>query len=935
MNPEIFNQEELNHLEEMKRIWKISPEQYWELLKASKEKVEIYKSIEESIKNLDKNSSLTIKEKVKEKIKLIQERLKKEKWLVEKAVLKLEKEQTETWKWKKLEKNTLNKVEELAKKQWNSFIEKYIPWWSKILYFFEKISNAWNTAKKVYEKKWFFASIPIFFWVLFWKKMLESKEELEKKFKWTKKSIQNTLEKYYSKFKNKKNLHPKLKSQIWKAINDKNIFSKEDLEKLKNILDKNWKITYQDLEKNLTIEKISKFKEYIFNPELLKNLKEQLVQKTYKDLENKYNLNLISGEKKQKAISLIRDLILKMKWIWKWLEEKLLNWDIITLWDIFESWVWTWIDFAGFFFALIWNGIIKWENLAINFYESGKGMFLLSLNSIWLKTEISIEKMFEKLQNLPEEQRRFIEAILYRKSWILASLIWWIFKNFLGLSYELISWVDVSSIKMLGNSFSGNLTEQIKNFEKLEKSFWKSWWTELLKWVSDELKILTQNYEIIQILNQEPTVGKAVKSLTKLNLKNYTISEIIELGKKSWWNIKTFRKGISEMWRFKQSVDSAKIWESMKNWLKWPRSYGFEAEKLKVIQNLDSIRSYQKQAVKTWWMTFLKAFTKLWEVVWLKELPRNIKSFKLEWKWLSKSQVLTKMEALSSFFKDFPGFARTFFWTIPTIAFYGLELNSKKEDESFLEAFLESSSYIISVFWPARLLLNTWMKLEDWWKIEWYDVAWWAMWWVLLWIDTINVWKILLWSWTWSAKALKIWKYILKPITDIWKFLLDSWKIWVKLIDIIKGKWHINWKGIEKVIEDFKKTKFWFIVLALVLGYIWYKEFIEKDYNVLLEKLEKKWIIDKNWEILDHKKLRSEINKLWNEEKIFLAEFIFSTNNLIPLDKVEIKIIWKKLIIKSKDKDLKLDILSGESQIFEWFKDFLWIWIENIDFIDK
>lgn len=146
MGPEIFNKEELNHLEEMKKVWNISPEEYWELLKASKERAKIDASIEESLASLDSNSTLTIEQRVEEKIKLIKERLKKEKWLIDQAKSKAEEE------LKKKKQEALNQLREKADKVLPFWI-----WWA-IFDWAKEMIDSWKEAEE--EKS--------FFWKIFW-----------------------------------------------------------------------------------------------------------------------------------------------------------------------------------------------------------------------------------------------------------------------------------------------------------------------------------------------------------------------------------------------------------------------------------------------------------------------------------------------------------------------------------------------------------------------------------------------------------------------------------------------------------------------------------------------------------------------------------------------------------------------------------------------
>jgi len=878
-------------------------------------------------------------------------------WNIQKSMW-FEAEKEADWKkdWKKIEKKVnelLWTVKEKSKKLWNNETVKKTK---------EKLEQAAKKAKEATKKgintvkksKWFinfidsleklkkqgwiwglFATLVLFIlWIFgFSKEKLKKKVEGKTKevlsWKEAKKVREQVIERIKTDILKIDTLDPKLKADLEKILNDPSIISNENLVELQKRLKKNWKLTLLDLQYLLWKKHFKKLQEEIFSPETRKDLKARvekiIVDKIYKT----YNLDLRQDKRKQLD-----------KLVWKYINinnffelQKKLRWNGANiadlLWVVFSQW---W-DIALFMIEAVSKWIIWPWKLMIYAGKKSTEAISLWLAWLWMKSDISFDKFKEEVDNMNSVERGLLLWTLYRHTWFLSTILWEIAWASSKLLIEWMSSTPVSSFWAWWSAFSNNLDKKTQVFNKLESIFWKKVWSELIKDSLNEIKTLKTNNEIIKLLNKSNNnITTFKKLLSWLDKSKYNEELINNIKNIDATHFPEFREKIAI------KISSLKnVWIStnLKNTLS-QLHFPIEKFEYEFYKNTDDILKYQREAIKSW--TFAKAwkfFTKLWEIQWYSNLSRDLE--KLHFEKLSKSQALNKMQALKKLFLDFPEFSRSFFWTVPEIAFVWLALTWKKEDETFTETMLDTMKYMIPIVWPIKMILSAKVSLNKEW-IKWYNVTEWAAWVALLWVDASFVWKTILSWWSGTEKVLKIWSHILKPITSSYKFWRDSYKMWKNLFDVVNAEWKINWwelssKSIEIIKKWFKTKKRIWIIIALLVAW-WYvtHEIFKDDIWDEYKKLMEKWIIDNQWNIKNYEKLKKEFNNMDLDEKEAMIEIIFLMAR-VPTSWLEFKINNDKLDIISHENSIQSDwiLRDNEWKILKTL-DMIWFSAKNINF---
>jgi len=543
---------------------------------------------------------------------------------------------------------------------------------------------------------------------------------------------------------------------------------------------------------------------------------------------------------------------------------------------------------------------------------------------LWLKEDISYDKFKEQIQNMNSVERWLLLGTLYRHTWFLSTILGEIAQTSTRLLIEWMSSAPVSSTKAWWAALRWNIDKQTQVFMKLEEVFWQSAGTETIKSSLKEIQKLKTNNEIIRLLNESNNDVKTFKNALlklkdKTTLDTHIINEILNI------NTNDFPKLREEISTKVTTLRNTWISTTLKNKL---TQLGFPVSKYEYefYKNTDDILRYQREAIKTWVFSKIwKFWTKLWEIQWYSNLSRDLE--KLHFENLSKSQALTKMQALKKLFLDFPELSKSFFWAVPEIAFFGLALSSKKEDESFMETMLDTMLYMIPVVWPIKMVLSAKASLNEEW-VQWYNIAEAGAWAALFWIDSSYIIKTSLAWWSGTEKIVKIWSHILKPITSPYKFWRDLVKAGVNMYDVVKAEGKINWWTLSKRSKDIIKkwlstwnAKVIALSIIAVWGYIWYelfKEDIWEEYKELMEK----WIIDNQWHIINYDKLKEEFDKMDLGEKEAMIEIIFLM--------ASVSTTWLKFKITE---NAKLNIISYNDKIkSDWIlKDPEWKILKTLD----
>ena len=929
----------ITELEEKFNI-KVSPEDLKKYKDAifSKKEVDKIQAWFSSVSELAKTKLAILKEKAGK-----QEQIKKSQEFLKNTIKNSKEESSKAVEWvtKAMEELGNSEIIKDTKEKWTELTEKTkeltkksvetikkSKWMISFIAWLEELKEKWGIGG-------FLATIMLFIlWFLGFNKdkiKEKTKEKAKDVLKWKEaekvrkaivESIQNDLLKL-------KKLSPKIAEELEKILKDPNIISKENLLELQKRLKTNWKLTLLDLKFILWKEKFEKLQKDIFGPEIRKQLKAEAEKKIVDQIYATYNLDLKKDKRAEleklvsKYIKIDNFIALDRKFKWEWVSLG----DLLSL-SFSEGW-----NIALFAIEAVGKWIIWPWKLIIYAGKKWTETISLWLAWLWIKDDIKLDKFKEEVQNMNSVERGLLLWTLYRHTGFLSTILGEIAQTSTRLLIEWMSSAPVSSTKAWWAALRWNIDKQMQVFMKLEKIFWQSAWTEAIKSSLNEIKKLKTNNEIIRLLNESNNDIKTFKNALSTLDKNKLDINIINTVKDI--NANSFSKLREEISNKVTTLRNTWISTTLKNTL---TQLGFPLSKYEYefYKNTDNILRYQKEAIKTWVLSKIwKFWTKLWEIQWYSNLSRDLE--KLHFENLSKSQALTKMQALKKLFLDFPDLSKSFFWAVPEIAFFGLALSSKKEDESFMDAMLDTMLYMTPVVWPIKMILSARTSLNEEW-VQWYNMAEAGAWVVLLWIDTSFIIKTGLGWWSNTEKVVKIWSHILKPITSPYKFWRDLVKTSINMYDIVKAEWKINWwKLSKKSIDIIKKwlktwkTKTFILSIIAAWGYAWYELFKEDIWDEYKELMEK-WIIDNQGHIVNYKKLKEEFNKMDLNEKESMIEIIFLMAS-VPTSSLNFKIRNNKLEIISHDENIQSDWILKDS---EWkilkILDSIWFNYKNIDF---
>jgi len=726
---------------------------------------------------------------------------------------------------------------------------------------------------------------------------------------------------------NNKHINPILKEELEKIINNTDLISNDNLIKLKNILEKKGKLSFSDLKYIIWDDKLREIQEIIWTPKNKELLKAEAEKTLIDEIYKKYSLD-IRKDKRVELEKLIKENVNVENYFD--LQEQLVNWKKISVWDLLSAMTSQWLDFAILSIQMVAKWIIPTGKLLIYMWKKSTESISIWLASAWLWSEMSIDSFKKQIEWMSDVEKWLLMWTLYRQTWFLSTLLWNIASGSTRLIIDSLSNTTIKSSTAWWAAFTNNIDSQIVNFTKIENMFWKSAWSELIKNSLSEIKKLKTNNEIIRILNESNNNAEQFKKLlNKLDSKSLDLNIINSIKNLDIKDFLELRKAISRWIIIQTTWFSEKLSKSLNNLWFAKAKYEF-----KLYESTNKILAFQKEAIRWWKLGWLWKFMNYFSnISWHMDLSRSLDS--LHFENLSKAKALNKMQAISKMFQEFPILAKSVFWAVPEIAFFWLAINWKKEDESWLKAMIDTWSYMLPIVWPIRMTLSASWALENW-EAKWYDVAEWWVWVTLGIIDTLYITKII--ATGWNQKTIKILWYIAKPITSSYALIRDSIKTWINIKDTIKAEWKINWSKLwEWALNKIKKApkSLKWIILGIVLAgwYIWYellKDDIWDEYKNLLDK----WIINNKWEIIDNNKLKEKYKTMSIEDKKSIIELIFmlskvSTSNLeFNLDSNN------NLTVISHSKEIRTNwILTDDRTNILELLDLIWIKPLSIKFI--
>lgn len=794
--------------------------------------------------------------------------------------------------WVKKAVNELEeKTKEFTSKEWvNKMIWEWLNYavtWVK-----EMISGFFEFLWNIPFFGWFFKALWAALW--FWKKEEIIKEVWEKVTKIDeeniKKEIKNTIVSSNITY-DEKILNEKFKNI---SNNDLNIIN----QKIKS----EWKISLDDI-KNLETFKWLFSKEWIkkalLNEEKSEKIRETLKTKFIEEIEKKYNKTL-SPEKITKLEELIKDN-LKIN---DAMAETIAKIEVdkkIELWEILSIFKNTWVDTLSFSIKLITNWIIDISDIWIDFVNSWKELISHAIRIttwfLWIENEITIDTFNKEIENLTTKEKAILLALLYRKWGAILNIVWNISAFVSRLTIESISNTTVNTLDAWHASFKSDHLKQAEQIEKIIKNLWwnidnEAW---VLRKAIDSAENVRKNYQILNILETNwENIWTSIKELKNIWIEikwNPTtlsaLKDNLRLNFNSLFNPKWFL-----------------IEENLLNkfWF-WAKASLYEFN-----NQLEKLITHQRNVFE--WRILMRPFTKINEFFSMPKLARVWEQLAFNFDSLDEAKNFVKK--ISIFWQKSPELIKRIFDKLPIFVVAWISRNS---DKWFFEEFQTEALYLFPIVWPIMLLNKAWLDWKAWLKAENITEA--TIWWALLTMDWVIMWKEFVRNWlTW------MWRYFIKPITDIYSIGRWTANFWYDTYKLAKAR------EFEKIYANaLEKTKLlnWrakAIAIAMFLIAWW------ATYAYASSKSEDMWEYFKDWKILDEK-IKTDFDKISISEKEEIIKILYFTEmweNLIK--NINFKIKWTELIIDSKNKQVQANFITT-SYIKE---NLINLWLDSVTF---
>lgn len=458
---------------------------------------------------------------------------------------------------------------------------------------------------------------------------------------------------------------------------------------------------------------------------------------------------------------------------------------------------WMMIDFI---MELLENKIVWYDDIAISVGDNFIWYWVMTVKLLtdsmgkffW---EISLDKLQEYANKvtLSDTEKEFLAFVLYRKWWLVFSLLWssaWLLTKF--ILYPIAeAYQDVSEFGAWKNAVTWNLKKQQDIIRNINSKLWSiSSWSDVFdKAFSDSLKKMDDFYEFWSWYSKnEDRFKKSWKTLAEfishekydLNVaKRFVNDDALKLVWNNTDHIRIIRGSIAQSIQWVGTALSKATWDLATvvwTYFKWVASTKQVFERYWSL--LDEIAITFKDIIgkdefldplKRVFKHNLKLWSQLSEFVWLSD--NLILSFKNPWEakiWIEQTMAL---------FRKSPESLKFLFWKVPILAVAWLELT---KDDPTVKWFLNDLMMLVPVVWPMYILWNEAVTLDNW-KIAftWSAIeTWFALW--FLWYDSYYLVKECSLHW---FKGLT--KAIGRPFVDMWELWVATsraWFIWSKYV---------------------------------------------------------------------------------------------------------------------------------------------------------
>lgn len=763
------------------------------------------------------------------------------------------------------------KLKEITSKEW---MEKIAGEWLNLAksWIGEAISWLFDFLSKIPFIGWLFAALGKMFW--FWTKLEETKEIVKDK---VENIDKDNIKKQVSKIITD-NKAPITDDNLNKSLNS---ISDEDYKKINAKLEKKEAITLNDL-KNLDSFKA------LFSKEAIKeNIKESAEKGKIKltellkiEIEKKYNISL-DDNKINKLKELIKnDLKINdntIEMIIKSSENK-----EITFMDIFKSLKDNWIDTFMFSLKLVTSWIIPISAIGLDFVKSWWDLLSntveLTLWWLWIKENIDLKSFEKNINTFGEEERTILIALLYRKWWLF---LWIISSASAFITRSLIEWRTQTTISSL-DAYKASINKEFLSQADLLNNLTKQlWWIEIANDSKEIINNIKNNIDSTR--NNYVTLDILKKYENETNVSDSMLKEF----KENWIHIEWNPKTIDELKN--KLKNNFNVWFNEKISIRnFKNKFWFwkEADLYELNSKLETINKYQNSVFK--WNIIWKTYYKTREFFAIPDISRDID--KMTFHFNNVEDLKAFLKQMKILLQQSPELLK---WIIDKMPIFVVAWIAATSDKPFFEELQKEFKYLIPIFWPILLLWEAGLSWKDWLKAEkWLEAT---IWWALLTIDWIFLTKELALNWIpW------VWKYIAKPIIDLYsigrwtaEFWYNIYKVWnAWYMNIIKESlsktWALKWKVRA-------------IVLALLIIWWWINYAMASDE----EKEEINKFSNKDWKI-DNEKIKEAVNEMSSEvkERIIqqsIKEWFWETFS----DNIKFKVDNEKLTIDSKNKNVQ------------------------------
>lgn len=756
--------------------------------------------------------------------------------------------------------------------------------WNVLKWVFEWFQKLWNWLMNLF--KGLFAFITwkeaLKNWVKDWAEKVKEKLSPEN-VELTKNQIKDTLLTTF----------PDKEEYINKVLNDKNILTWEKLESIYKKLNAWEKINLAFLKEEFRELEIQK---------LLNEKSEEYLDKLHlsilKNIETKYNKSL----DKEQAWKL-REIV------WKYLsinpenieniEQRIVNENQVQIKDIAPILSEMWENTVWFMLALVSEWIIDVSELAIDFVSKWADLIKISLWFLWLSEVVNLEDIYKNIEDLDDEQKAILIGLLYRKWGLFLNILWtltaWVSKLALETILPTNAWVD--GIKLATDSlFKWNL-KQVENFWKIEEALKNTKhntnWKEFLDEAIENLEKIKKNFITIELLKSSNwDIDKFYKNLADFEARNNINLKIEKYD--DFNKLKRNLAGNMSIWfATKHNLDIRDI----KNKALW---FGINDAIQNFNSNIEKIANNQYRIAM--WKLNLNPLKKLTDAIDISQVSKLWDSLMFEMR--SKDDAKAFLKQMNELAKKSPDLIKWIFDKLPIIAVWWL---AASWEEPFFESLQKEIPYLIPVVWPIMMVWNAWI---DWKSFppkiidpEVTAIAWWLI--------TLD------WYFLFKEKGLiNKWKYIIKPLTDIydiWKWSVEvSQRLykWIRVSKWAETAWKILGEGFLKAKNIKWPALVKAIWLAAILAYSTYEIAFSDDEIEELADYTKDWKLD-----LD--KIKSDRNKLSNENKLEIAKLILNEDTkrfwIENLNWINLKIENNEITINSSNEKIAWDwIISSD-----------------------